>query len=341
MNEFDFIEHLRAQVKRHSHSAQVVCGIGDDAAVIKPRAGRDLVVSADLLVEDIDFRRKATTPEFLGHKALAVSLSDIASMGAEPRWILLSVGVPKGVWSTEFMDRLYQGIFKLGDRYEVKLIGGDTSRTPSKILIDSMVLGDCPTGRAIFRAGARPGDLVYVTGELGGAAAGLRLLDRGATVAPEQTINSEGEAIQKVLLRQLSPEPRVGWGLVIGEEQLASAMIDISDGLSSDLHHLCEESNAGALIEAAKIPIDSSVSKLCGRRALDPLMLALHGGEDFELLFTVSPRNVAKLPKKVDGVGVTCIGTIEPAVQGIRLAEGSCVWELEKGGFQHFDRVDS
>jgi thiamine-monophosphate kinase len=336
MNEFDFIERLRAKVKSHSHSAQVVCGIGDDAAVIRPRAGRDLIVSADLLIEDIDFRLQATTPEFLGHKALAVSLSDLAAMGAEPRWVLLSLGVPEDVWTTGFIDQLYDGVFKLGDRYHVKLLGGDTSRTPAGITIDSTVLGDCSTGRAVFRAGARPGDLVFVTGELGGAAAGLRLLDRGARLAPDKTTDLEAQATQRLLLRQLCPEPRVGWGLVIGEERLASAMIDISDGLSSDLHHLCEESHTGALIDAAKIPIDSSVSALCGRRALDPLMLALHGGEDFELLFTVSPANVAKLPKKVDGVMATCIGTIEPAIQGVRLAEGSCVWELEPGGFQHF-----
>src|SRR6185295_2374083 len=143
-------------------------------------------------------------------------------------------------------------------------------------------------------------------------------------------------AIETVLLRQLGPEPRVGWGLVIGEEGLASAMIDLSDGLSSDLHHLCEENNVGALVEAAKIPIDQTVAELCGRRALDPLLLALHGGEDFELLFTVSPANVARLPKKVDGVEITCIGTVEAATNGIRIAEGARIWELEPQGFQHF-----
>ena len=339
MNEFDFIERLRAKVKSHCHSAQVVRGIGDDAAVIRPKAGRDLVVSADLLVEDIDFRLQATTPEYLGHKALAVSLSDIAAMGAESRWVLLSLGVPENVWSTPFTDKFYDGVFKLGDRYQVKLLGGDTSRTPAGIIIDSIVFGECPMGQAVFRAGARPGDLVFVTGELGGAAAGLRLLDRGARLATQHTIDLEAQATQNLLLRQLCPEPRVGWGLVIGEERLASAMIDISDGFSSDLHHLCEESDTGALIDAAKIPIDSSLSALCGRRALDPLMLALHGGEDFELLFTVSPANVAKLPKNVDGVKATCIGTIEPAMHGVRLAEGTCVWELEPRGFQHFGRV--
>lgn len=335
MNEFDFIKRLRTQVKSQGQSAELVRGIGDDAAVIKPKPGRELVVTADLLVEDIDFRRKTTAPELLGHKALAVSLSDIAAMGSEPRWALLSVGVPADVWNADFLDKFYEGFFKLADRYQVRLIGGDTSRTPAKILVDSIVLGDCAAGRAVLRSRAQPGDLVFVTGELGGAAAGLRLLKRGAKLESE-TNESEAKDLERVLLRQLSPEPRVGWGLVIGEERLASAMIDISDGFSSDLNRLCEESNIGALIDATKIPIDESVAALCGRRKLDPLMLALHGGEDFELLFTVPPANVSKLPKRVDGVAVKCVGRIESAAHGVRLAEGECIWELQPGGYQHF-----
>jgi thiamine-monophosphate kinase len=336
MNEFEFIRRLRAQVESQGPSAQVVRGIGDDAAVIKPGDGRELVVTADLLIEDIDFRRATITPELLGHKALAVSLSDVAAMGSEPRWAMLSIGIPSDAWSVDFIDQLYEGAFKLANRYRIRLVGGDTSRAPDKIVLDSIVLGDCAAGRAVLRSGAKPGDFLYVTGELGGAAAGLRLLKRGAKLGAKRGNQSEAQAMEKVLQRQLSPEPRVGWGLVIGQEQLASAMIDISDGLSSDLLHLCEESHVGALIDAAKIPIDESVVALVGRRALDPLQLALHGGEDFELLFTVAPTKVSKLPKRVDGVPVTRIGTIEPAAKGIRVAEGSLIWELEAGGFQHF-----
>jgi thiamine-monophosphate kinase len=248
----------------------------------------------------------------------------------------LSVGVPADVWTADFLDPLYEGFLNLADRYQVRLIGGDTSRTTTKMVLDSMVLGDCASGQAVLRAGAQPGDQVFVTGELGGAAAGVRLLKRGGKLTDEVASDPEALALEKLLLRQLRPDPRVGWGLVIGEERLASAMIDISDGLSSDLHRLCEESKVGALIDAAKIPIDVSVAALCGRRKLDPLMLAVHGGEDFELLFTVSPGNVSRLPKRVDGVAVNCIGTIEPATHGVRLAEGSCVWDLEPGGYQHF-----
>jgi thiamine-monophosphate kinase len=310
-------------------------GIGDDAAVIKHADGRETVVSTDLLVEDIDFRLEATQPRLLGHKALAVSLSDVAAMGARPRWAICSVGVPESIWESTFLDEFYEGYLALCNRYDVKLIGGDISRTPERVVIDSIALGDCNRTPAILRSGAKPGDRIFVTGALGGAAAGLRLIERGVSVN-KPTNDEEWPLIDELLLRQLAPHARVGWGLVLGQEQLATAMIDISDGLSSDLHHLCQQSSVGALINAETIPVDPLVTQLCGRRALDPLMLALHGGEDFELLFTVSPSKVARLPRKVDGVSVTEIGEINLAADGVRVAEGSRVWELHPEGWTHF-----
>jgi thiamine-monophosphate kinase len=306
--------------------------------------GTDVLVSSDLLVEDVDFRRDTTHPNLLGHKALAVSLSDIAAMGARPRWALLSIGVPNDVWHSEFLDRFYEGFFQLAGRYGVGLIGGDVSRTPEKIVIDAIVIGECLMEREVFRSGAKPGDQIYVTGFLGDAAAGLRLIERGARLHSQTTKetfspaigDSERHPVDHLLLRQLQPEPRVGWGLLLGDKQLASAMIDISDGLSSDLNHLCTESKVGAVIDAARIPIDPLVKDLSGRRALDPLMLALHGGEDFELLFTVKPANVAKLPTRVDGVSLTHIGEIKEAGEGVRILEGARTWNLESGGWEHF-----
>ena len=234
------------------------------------------------------------------------------------------------------MDQFYEGFFKLADRYGVKLIGGDLSRTPEKIVIDSIVVGECLSERELFRAGANPGDQIYVTGFLGDAAAGLRLIERGARLHRGRLSRRSVTRSINLLLRQLQPEPRVGWGLLLGEKQLATAMIDISDGLSSDLNHLCDESGVGALIEASQLPIDEVVSELCGRRALDPLMLALHGGEDFELLFTVSPEKLDQLPSRVDGVSITRIGEIKEASEGVRISEGSRVWKLEPGGWEHF-----
>lgn len=333
--EFGFIDSLRRRILLSPQSNSIVKGIGDDAAVVTTTAGKDLVITTDLLVEDVDFRRNNTSPFLLGHKALAVSLSDIAAMGARPRWCLLSIGIPSDVWESKFVDELYEGLLNLAERYDVHLIGGDVSRTNEKVVIDSIVAGDCVTSSAIGRSGAKPGDLIFVTGSLGGAGGGLRLLERGAHL-PESDASAEIQALDQLLLRHLRPEPRVGWGLVLGQEQLASAMIDLSDGLSSDINHLCEESSVGSLIESGQLPIDKYVTELCGRRALDPLQLALHGGEDFELLFTVSPDCVSRLPKRVDGIGITQIGVVKDAPEGVKIQEGRHVWDLRPGGWKHF-----
>lgn len=349
MNEFDFINSLRARVGAKpgpasalsTHHSSLVQGIGDDAAVIRSQAGKDSIVTTDLLVEEVDFKLDTTTPELLGHKALAVSLSDIAAMGARARWGFVSIGLPADVWESGFAERLYDGYLSLADQYGVELAGGDVSRTPDKIVIDSMLIGECDSDRAVRRCGAAPGDQIFVTGFLGDAAAGLRLIERGARVhATSGPRRLEEHSADRLLLRQLRPDPRVGWGILLGEQQLASAMIDISDGLSSDLNHLCKESGVGAVVEAARIPIDQVVTEICGRRALDPLMLALHGGEDFELLFTVKPENVASLPKRVDGVPLTRIGSINEQSAGVKIAEGSRVWNLEPGGWEHFKRTN-
>jgi thiamine-monophosphate kinase len=370
MNEFAFIRRLREQTQSRKHSARLITGIGDDAAVVDQRANRNLIITTDMLVEDVDFYRDAAPAGMLGHRALAVSLSDIAAMGGRPFWSLLSIGMPVETWRDSFKDEFFAGYFGLADQFGVTLAGGDVSETKAGILIDSIVLGEVAIGTAVLRSGARPGDQIYVTGTLGGAAAGLKLIEMGArlgedgltslpragragtgptvregsesepeavpTGSTQDPQSSELKAIETLLLRQLRPSPRVGWGIVLGEEKLASSMIDISDGLSSDLGHLCEESHAGALIDSSSIPIDSEVSQLCGRRALDPLMLALHGGEDFELLFTVRPADVPRLPKRVDGVAVSRIGEVTDQPGTIRIAEKNRVWDLRPEGFEHF-----
>jgi thiamine-monophosphate kinase len=333
-SEFDFINALRQRVASSTQST--VTGIGDDAAVFRTSANKETVVSIDLLVEDIDFRRTTTPPYLLGHKALAVSLSDLAAMGSRPLWALVSIGIPEDVWQTNFVDQMYDGWLDLANRYGVQLIGGDTSRAHEHIVIDSIALGECPAGMAVKRNGARPGDQIFVTGSLGGAAAGLRLIERGAHLAEQNLADEDSQKLDHVLLRQLRPEPRVGWGMVLSEERLTTAMIDLSDGLSSDINHLCEASNVGALLDASLLPIDEHVVELCGRRALDPLQLALHGGEDFELLFTVKPENVARLPKRVDGVEIKRIGEVTTANDGVKISEGTRTWDLRPGGWKHF-----
>ena len=333
-SEFDFINALRQRVASSSQS--IVTGLGDDAAVFRSSPGKETVVSTDLLVENIDFRRTTTPPYLLGHKALAVSLSDLAAMGSRPLWAMVSIGIPEDVWQTDFVDRFYDGWLDLANRYGVHLIGGDTSRTNEHIVIDSIAIGECAAGMAVKRTGASPGDQIFVTGSLGAAAAGLRLIERGAHLAEQNLGDEDSQKLDHVLLRQLRPEPRVGWGIVLPEERLATAMIDLSDGLSSDINHLCEASNVGALIDASLVPIDERVVELCGRRALDPLQLALHGGEDFELLFTVKPENVARLPRRVDGVEIKRIGEITRAGDGVKISEGTRIWDLKPGGWKHF-----
>jgi thiamine-monophosphate kinase len=351
--ESDFIDALRRRVDTGTRgrgdaestasprlpvtvSSSLVIGIGDDAAVFRSTAGKETVITADLLVEDIDFRRTTTPPYLLGHKSLSVSLSDIAAMGARPLWSMMSIGVPEDVWQTDFVERLYDGVLDLANRYGVQLIGGDTSRTTENIVIDSIVAGEATAGMSVLRSGASVGDQIFVTGSLGAAAAGLRLIERGAHLAEQNLADEDSQKLDHILLRQLRPEPRVGWGIVLGEERLATSMIDLSDGLSSDLNRVCSASGVGALIDSSLLPIDERVIELCGRRALDPLQLALHGGEDFELLFTVKPDNTTRLPRRVDGVGIKCIGTIQSASEGVKISEGPRAWELKPGGWKHF-----
>jgi thiamine-monophosphate kinase len=330
--EFDFIRGLREKRRRRATPAGLALGIGDDAAVIRSSQARDTVVTTDLLVEDVDFVRAASPPALLGHKSLAVSLSDIAAMGARPRWALISLGVPRAVWRTNFVDQFYEGFFGLADRYGVALIGGDVSGTPDRIVIDSIVLGETPRGGAIRRSGSKPGEYIYVTGALGGAAAGLKIiLEKGGLRK-----RSSARMARGLKLRQLRPEPRVDWGLLLGEQRLATSMIDISDGLSSDLGHLCRESRIGGLIQGTSVPVDSRVTEFYRDTTVDPLSLALSGGEDFELLFTVRKRNMPRLPTEVNGVTITKIGETTAETEGIRITYGKRVKKLAAWGFDHF-----
>jgi thiamine-monophosphate kinase len=348
--EFNFISRIKRRAEtargRRAQTAGLILGIGDDAAVLRARAGFDSVITADLLVEDIDFRR-ASLPQDIGYKALAVSLSDIAAMGARPRWTLLSLGLPQGVYDTPYATGIYEGFLSAARRFGVVLVGGDVSRTPERIVLDSIVIGEVRRGRAVLRSGARTGDHIYVTGTLGGAAAGLRLMEHVnglRTRAARIRSLSKFEALAR---RQARPLPRVECGALLGERRLASALIDLSDGLSSDLTHLCEQSGVGALIEAARVPIASllrradaiSSTQLARNLTGDAFALALHGGEDFELLFTVRPRVAARLPLRLGGVPLTRIGEVREAHEGIRISHGGRAEMLRPSGFDHFKRA--
>jgi thiamine-monophosphate kinase len=325
-SEFDFLRNLKQRFS--------LTKIGDDCAVLPKDAETDLVITADLLVEDIDFRLRWTTPEFVGHKALAVSLSDIAAMGAKPVWAMLSLGIPEKIWKTGFVDKLYDAWFKLARRHNVELIGGDVSKTPDKIVIDSIVGGEVLKGSAVLRSGANVGDLIYVSGSLGGARAGLNYLETG--IKPSSVnVNSSR---YKLFLRQLKPDAQTGLGRVLGEQKIATSMIDVSDGLSGDLFHICEASEKGARIYEYKIPIDKNIVQSSSEN-LDILDFALNGGEDFELLFTVNPSNSEKILEEIsvsEKVEITCIGEITETPESIELISQISERKLIPKGFQHF-----
>ena len=318
-SEFQFLENLK---KKYSLSK-----IGDDCAVLPKDSRRDLVITTDLLVEDIDFRLDWSKPEFIGHKSLAVSLSDVAAMGAKPVWSMVSIGVPERVWKTDFVDEFYDGYLNLAKRFGVELIGGDVSKTPDKIVIDSIVAGEVKKGKAILRSGAKVGDLIFITGNLGGAAAGLKLLENG-----EEFGNSN---FQNLFLRQLVPNPQTEIGQILGEKNLATAMIDLSDGISSDLAHLCYSSKTGAKIFAGKIPLGFQISNF-KFQIEDEIFFALDGGEDFELLFTVNPKKKFRVEKELKNHSISLIGEITANTAMIELITGAKSQILEPKGFRHF-----
>lgn len=318
-SEFDFIKNIQQK----DRVSTVKTGIGDDCAVISKDSKTDLVITTDLLVEDIDFRRNWTKPEFLGHKTLAVSLSDVAAMGATPVWAMLSIGIPQNVWQTDFVEKFYEGYLKLAEKYKVEIIGGDISKTPDKIVFDSIAAGEVRKNKAVLRSTAQVGDLIFVTGELGGAQAGLKLLEKGE--------NYQNSKQKNLLLRQLASNPQTEIGRILGENNLATAMIDLSDGLSSDLAHLCHSSKVGAEIFAEKIPVDRNLEKSFG-----DFSEILNGGEDFELLFTVNRKKISRLENHLKNHKITHIGNITEDIENIRLISNQESRILQPEGFRHF-----
>ena len=317
VSECEFIETIKSKYSLDK--------IGDDCAVLPKDAEKDLLLTADMLVEDIDFRLDWTTPEFLGHKALAVSLSDIAAMGGEPKWAMLSIGMPKQIWIAGFADRFYRGLMALAARFNVEIVGGDISKTPDKIVIDSIVGGEVTRGKAIHRSGARPGDLIFVTGPLGGAAGGLKLLESGARLD-----ETRSHKVRNLLLRQLQPQPQIDTAKLLNKDYIATAMIDISDGLSQDLMHLCKASGVGARIDAGNLPVETTLADHF--TADEILEMAVNGGEDFELIFTAKASTVWG----DNFSGITRIGEITAKAGPIEIVRDGMSEILHPGGYRHF-----
>lgn len=306
--ELKLIAGIARAARRH-RSKLVRRGIGDDAAVLVPPRGHDLLVTTDLCVEDVHFRRAWHPAEVVGHRVLARGLSDIAAMGGAPAAAFLSLALPART-SQRWVDDFMRGLLRLARRHRVELAGGDIAESKSGMVADITLVGSAPAGRAILRSGARPGDIVCVSGTLGGASRELRMLRAGRMARSPLPL----------------PQPRLQPGQWLREHNVVSAMIDLSDGLSTDLAHICEESGVGARLIGSAVPIARGAA----------MVDALHGGEDYELLFTVPKPRITKLPKRIAGVPVRAIGEItRGAGIWIRDARGH-ERRLRAGGWQHF-----
>jgi thiamine-monophosphate kinase len=299
-------------------NASILTGIGDDCAVLRFRAGHDSLVTTDFSLEGIHFRRDWHPAESVGHRCLTRGLSDIAAMGGEPVAAFLSIALPRDL-PQAWVRRFLRGLLSLAKKHKVTLAGGDTAQSPDGILADIVVVGSVPKGRPVLQSGARPGDRIIVSGALGGSAAAVQRMQAASKkVTPRE------------YARHFYPEPRVEIGRMLREKNLASAMIDTSDGLSTDLAHLCGESGVGAVVNAAAIP-RARVGKPA--REVD-LELALHGGEDYELLFTAPPGK--RVPAEIGGVALTQIGVITRSRKILLMNEKGVAHKLRPRGWEHF-----
>jgi thiamine-monophosphate kinase len=287
----------------------VIVGPGDDAAVMAPERGEDDVLTTDAQIEEVHFDRRFVPPDAIGHRALAVNLSDLAAMGAQPRAALLSLALP-GALDVGVVDGLMDGMLALAASHQVAIIGGNITRSPGPMMVDVTAIGSVRRRRVLTRGGARPGDDVYVTGTIGDAAVGLRSLqarcaaDPGAPVGgPSRPAPHEANACERRFLR---PEPRVRAGLLLGRNRAASACMDLSDGLGDGVRQIAEASGVGMVIDASALPIPDEARRWYDGRDEDAVDAALGGGDDYELLFTLRPswrgrlrgvqRNLSDLP---------------------------------------------
>ena len=328
IGERGLVDRIRARLP--AAPPWVVHGVGDDAAVLEPVRGTLDVITTDALVEGIHFERAFGTPRDLGHKALAINLSDLAAMGAAPRAAVLSLALPAEMPVAD-LDALLDGLIELATQHRVAIVGGNVARSSGPLFIDVTALGAVKRRSALTRAGARPGDHVYVSGTVGAAAAGLRWLQRHGTLGP---VDAE---MADCVRRYLRPDPRVRLGMLVGRNRAAHAAIDLSDGLGDGVRQLTEPDDLGAIIEASAVPIDPSARRWFEQNGIDPINAALSGGEDYELLLAIapSPRSRAALVRRLAGrVPVTRIGTItETAGVVLRGADGDTPLPP---GYSHF-----
>ena len=324
IGEFGLIEKLRRKIGKRSH--RIKLGPGDDCAIVAA-PDHDMLFTTDTLIEDVHFELPNISPQMLGKKSIVVNLSDIAAMGGSPLYILISLGIPIST-RVEFVEKLYAGFESMAKKYNCNIIGGDISKSVNGLIISITVVGEVKKNTLIRRSGARDKDKIFVTGTLGSSAAGLEILKRSNPVKKN-----------KITEYHLSPKPRLDEGQILAEKIGVSAMIDLSDGLASDLKRICEESKCGARIYLDKIPLSYALRKFKKSINKNILDYALFGGEDYELLFTIKQKKVPQLQKqwKKMKIPITNIGEILNKKHGIILVSPDGKEKpLSQTGYDHF-----
>ncbi|MFQ5791496.1 MAG: thiamine-phosphate kinase [Acidobacteriota bacterium] len=341
LGEDRFLEKLQERVARPGPDVRL--GIGDDAAALAIPAGEVALVSTDVLVEGVHFTRRTLAPRFIGRKAVAVNGSDIAAMGGRPLALLLSLTVPAETEVEELLE-LLEGLTGRARELKLDLVGGNLSASPGPMIVDVTIVGTSIGGRMLRRTGARPGEALYVSGKLGAAAEGLELLKdgmvlsgSGALLVPSRLREGPVPMAEICLAAHMDPEPRIDLGQFLCANGAASACLDVSDGLARDLGRLCRASGVGARVTETALPVHPGLLAWERVRGRPPLELALSGGEDYELLFTVSDESALEAWRREGDVPVTRIGTVTEAGEGVTIAlRGGDERVLAAHGWDHF-----
>ena len=328
VGEDGVIRYLR---RRHRPSgSRVTLGIGDDAAIFSPPRGKKVVFTSDIMAEGVHFSLDTSSPADVGFKLAAVNVSDIAAMGGRPTGALLSLALP-GDTAFDFVRRLSAGLRAAEKKFGFQLLGGDTTASASRIFTSLALFGELRARRPLTRSGAAPGDGIYVTGHLGASVLGLAALNAGGG-------SPGGGPFQAVVRKHLRPVPPLAWGARLAERSLASAAMDLSDGLSTDLGRLCRESGVGAEIETASLPIRPTTRKAAAALGHEAAAAALHGGEEYELLFTVRPGKVKSVERIAarQKTRISRIGTILRERKVFEVSSAAGRKPLQPGGWRHF-----
>lgn len=325
LGEFGLIDRIRS---RFSQPVAPELGIGDDAALLSPTPGCQLLVSTDLLAEAVHFDLDFGPARLLGRKSLAVNLSDIAGMGAIPRWFFLSLAIPAG-FPLKTIEDLLDGLAEQAVAHNCILAGGDTCGSKSGLVISVTIMGEQRPGLILQRNGARPGDEVWVSGTLGDAALGLKLLMEGERLGGDDDY---------LLQRHLDPTPRCALGVQLAESRLVNAMIDISDGLLADLGHIGEQSGCGAEIQLAHLPLSTEFQAYAAAQSQVPWQLAASGGEDYELCFTAPTANHQAILQlaKTAGIPVTVVGKVTDSRHVQAMLPNGTIFKPSASGYTHF-----